>query len=296
MRGFRKGWLILVLVVAFQVASNYFDSDEDGPAIRRPAAAQPVPQRRDPEATGPVLPKASRRDPLFTIETGEKANSTGTAFAIRDDGIWITARHVIDGCDKVGLIVAPRRAIKVARVLPHPRADMAMLWTRRSAPPLSISNDPLRVRQEGFHFGFPQAKPGQVTSSLLGRRNMRTTGRYRHTEPVVAWAQRRRAPSTDSLGGISGGPALNANGEIVGVTVASSKRRGRVFTTAPISMDQLLSQANVRPKGRPSAGLNTGPGDSNFIDYGTALRQQLTVTQVICRVEGGGRKRGRQRL
>ena len=294
MLSFRKGWLILLLVVAFQVASNFFEGDQDSPAIRRPPGAQPLPQARRPHAAGPVLPKASRRDPLFTIETGEKANSTGTAFAIRDDGIWITARHVIDGCDKVGLIVSPRRAVKVSRILPHPRADMAMLWTRRTAPPLAISNDTLRVRQEGFHFGFPQAKPGQVTSSLLGRRNMRTTGRYRHTEPVVAWAERRRVPSTDSLGGISGGPALNANGEIVGVTVASSKRRGRVFTTAPISMDQLLSQANVKPAGRPSAGLNTGPADSNFIDYGSALRRQLTVAQVICRVEGGGRKRGRR--
>ena len=283
MLSFRKGWLILLLVVAFQVASIFFKGDQDSPAIRRPPVAQPLPQVRQPHAAGPVLPKASRRDPLFTTETGEKANSTGTAFAIRDDGIWITARHVIDGCDKVGLIVSPRRAVKVSRILPHPRADMAMLWPRRTAPPLAISNDTLRVRQEGFHFGFPQAKPGQVTSSLLGRRNMRTTGRYRHTAPVVAWAERRRVPSTDSLGGISGGPALNANGEIVGVTVASSKRRGRLFTPAPISMDQLLS-----------AGLNTGPANSNFIDFGAALRRQLTVAQVICRVEGGGRKRGRR--
>ena len=123
---------------------------------------------------------------------------------------------------------------------------------------------------------------------------MRTTGRYRHTEPVIAWAELRRVPLTESLGGISGGPALNANGEIVGVTVASSKRRGRVYTTAPISMDQLLSQAKVEPNGLPSAGLNTSPADSNFIDYGIALRRQLTVAQVICRIEGNSRRRGRR--
>ena len=296
MRGFRKGWLILVLILAFQVGSNYLDSDEDRPSIRRPAFTQPTLRGRQPQPSSPVLPQATARDPLFTIETGDKANSTGTAFAIRNDGIWITARHVIDGCDKVGLIVSPRRAIRVARILPHPRADMAMLWTHRKAPPLSISKDLLRVRQTGFHFGFPQAKPGQVTSSLLGRRNMRTTGRYRHTEPVVAWAERHRMPSTDSLGGISGGPTLNAKGEIVGVTVASSVRRGRVFTTAPISMEQLLSQAKVKAAGLPSAGLNTSPSDSNFIDYGTAIRQQLTVAQVICRIEGGGQLRRRRRL
>lgn len=300
MRGFRKGWLILLLILAFQLGSNFLDSAEDEPNIRRPKFVLPEPApRHDPaprKVTGPVLPKASPRDPLFTIETGEKANSTGTAFAIREDGVWLTARHVIDGCDAVGLIVAPRRAVRVARVLPHPRADMAMLWTRNTAPPLSISDQPLRVRQNAFHFGFPQAKPGQVTSSLLGRRNMRTTGRYRHTEPVVAWAENRRVPATDTLGGISGGPALNAAGEIVGVTVASSRRRGRVFTTAPLSLDSMLSLGKVTPKGRPSAGLNVAPDTGNFVDYGTALRRQLTVAQVVCRVEGGGRPRSRQRL
>ena len=59
-------------------------------------------------------------------------------------------------------------------------------------------------------------------------------------------------------------------------------------------MDGSLSLAKVEAAGIPSAGLNTAPGDSNFIDYGAALRQQLTVAQVICRVEGGGRKRGRR--
>ena len=294
MRGFRKGWLILILVIVFQVASNYLDSEKDAPSIRRPQVSQLVPQGQQPQAPGPVLPEASRHDPLFKIKTGEKSNSTGTAFAVRDDGIWITARHVVDGCDKVGLVTEPRRAIRVSRVLPHPRADMAMLWTRRIVPPLAISDAPLRIRQKGFHFGFPQSDPGQVTSTLLGRRNMRTTGRYRHTEPVIAWAELRRVPLTESLGGISGGPAINANGKIVGVTVASSKRRGRVYTTAPISMDQLFSQAKIKPNGLPSAGLNTSLADSNFIDYGTALRRQLTVAQVICRIKGNRRQRGRR--
>ncbi len=122
---------------------------------------------------------------------------------------------------------------------------------------------------------------------------MRTTVRYRHTEPVIAWAERRRSPQTDTLGGLSGGPALNAKGEIVGVTVASSKRRGRVMTTAPSSLETMLSMARVQPAGIPSAGLNAGPRNGNFIEYGTALRRQLTVAQVICRV-GSGRRRPRR--
>ena len=295
MGGFRKGWFVLALVLIFQFASGYFSQDEDKPVPRRPQIDLPKPGVSDthpaPRIPGAALPAPSRRDPLFTIETGEKGNSTGTAFAIRDDGVWLTARHVVDGCDQVGLVVGPRRAVRVSRVLSHPRADMAVLWTRTTAPALAISAAPLRVRQSGYHFGFPQAEPGQVTSRLIGRRNMRSVGRYRHTEPVVAWSERRRVPNTESLGGISGGPALNRSGEIVGVTVASSKRRGRVMTTAPVSLAQMLEMADVRPEGRPAAGLNANPSDANFTDYGTALRRQLTVAQVICRVEDQPRRR-----
>ncbi len=129
-----------------------------------------------------------------------------------------------------------------------------------------------------------------MTSKLLGRRNLRTTGRYRQTEPVIAWAEQARAPQTDTLGGISGGPALNAAGEIVGVTIASSRRRGRVYTTAPISMDSMLKLADARARGRPSAGLGA-PSPDGYVEYGVALRRQLTVAMVVCRV---GKKRRRR--
>lgn len=287
--GFKKAWLALGLAIAFMVAAGYFDKNQEKPDFRRPPAhIEEAPPPKEPE--GPRLPGPSTFDPTFTIETGDKANSTGTAFAIRDDGVWMTARHVIDGCDKIGIIVAPRKAYRVSSVQVHPRADMAVLRTGTQAPALAISAETLHEHQPGFHFGFPQAEPGEVASLLLGRLNMRTVGRYRHTEPVVAWAERSRYPETDTLGGISGGPALNAKGEIVGVTVASSKRRGRIMTTAPVSMESMLSLAGVRAAGTPSAGLNTGPSDGNFVDYGNALRRQLTVAQVICRVGDSSRR------
>lgn len=297
--GFRKGWLILVLIIAFQAASGFFSKEREQPAPRRPQPAPPpvseLDERAKPVRPGRTLPPRSARDPVLTIDTGEKTNSTGTAFAIRGDGVWLTARHVVDGCDRVGLVIAPRRAIQVSKVLSHPRADMAILWTRTKAPALAVSATELQMRQAGFHFGFPESKPGQVSSLLLGRLNMRSVGRYRHTEPVVAWAEKHRVPDTESLGGISGGPAVNAQGEIVGVTVASSKRRGRVMTTAPVSLQEMLAIAEVRPEGEPAAGLNTGPHDGNFVDYGTALRGQLTVAQVICRVDGETRAPRRRR-
>ena len=294
----RRLWFVFLPMLMIQIYLAYFQ-DDGPPQFRRPPAAQivPVPQTRAPEQvtprrqTGTVLSPRSNLDPSFTVDVGEKGNSTGTAFSIRDDGIWFTARHVVDGCDRVGLQVDQRRAAKVQKVQSHPKADIAVLWTRGGKPGIAIASAPLRVNQPGYHVGYPEGKPGQVVSSLIGRRNMRTIGRYRHTEPVVAWVERARHPVTQSLGGLSGGPAFNAAGEIIGVTVAASKRRGRVFTTAPATMDDMLSLANIQPAGLPSAGLRIRPNAREYVQYGEKLRGELVVAKVLCLVDRPSRRR-----
>ena len=45
------------------------------------------------------------------------------------------------------------------------------------------------------------------------------------------------------------------------------------MTTAPASLAEMLSVSGIRPEGVPAAGLNTGPHDANFVDYGSALRR-----------------------
>ena len=201
----RLRWLFILVIIGVEIYGAYFEGEDDGPQFRRPPVARDHEPTLPPPRAGTTLPKISPNDPSFAVDVGEKGNSTGTAFSIKDDGVWLTARHVVDGCDKVGLITGPRKGMRVQRIEPHPRADMAVLWTRRGGPALSISDNSLQINQAGFHFGFPQGKPGQVTSALLGRRKMRTVGRYRHSEPVIAWVERERIPMTKALGGLSGG-------------------------------------------------------------------------------------------
>ena len=294
----RRLWFVFLPMLMIQIYLAYFQ-DDGQPKFRRPPATQiaPAPQARAPEQvtprrqTGTVLSPRSNLDPSFTVDVGKKGNSTGTAFSIRDDGIWFTARHVVDGCDRVGLQVDQRRAAKVQKVQSHPKADIAVLWTRGGKPGIAIASAPLRVNQPGYHVGYPEGKPGQVVSSLIGRRNMRTVGRYRHTEPVVAWVERARHPVTQSLGGLSGGPAFNAAGEIIGVTVAASKRRGRVFTTAPATMNDMLSLAKIQPAGLPSGGLRIRPNAREYVQYGEKLRGELIVAKVLCLVDRPSRRR-----
>ncbi len=231
--------------------------------------------------SGRVLRPASPRDPSVLIEIKPRTGSTsGTAFSIDGRGLWMTARHVADGCPKIYVLTGPRTGLLVRRVYIHPTADIAIISTSRGAPALAFEQAALRLGMTGFHFGFPKGRPGAVRSTLIGRRVMRVSGRYRTAEPVVAWAERVRAPNTSGgLGGISGGPALDRAGRVIGVTVAGTVRRGRVYTTAPSSIVRAIRGANLRLPNRRAAARVP---DNSFANYGANLRRRLTVAKVIC--------------
>jgi len=235
---------------------------------------------------GRALRPAKRSDPSIMIKIPVRvSSSSGTAFSIDSRGLWMTARHVVDGCPKVYVLTGPRRGMLVKRVYVHPSADIAFIVTERGAPAFAFAWETLRTGQTGYHFGYPKGKPGDVSSRLIGRRIMRVRGRYNTAEPIVAWAERVRVPdSYDGLGGISGGPAFDARGRIIGVTVAGTVRRGRVYTTAMKSMKAAMARARVRLRdgdGRSAGQIPSG----RFANYAGTLRRRLSVAKVICLVK-----------
>jgi S1-C subfamily serine protease len=81
-----------------------------------------------------------------------------------------------------------------------------------------------------------------------------------------------------SLAGISGGPALAANGQVIGVTVAESARRGRIYTAAPSSILRMLRVERVEATGTPAPRLTA----DNYGQESDNLRRELAVAQVVC--------------
>lgn len=280
---------LLVAVLALLVGaltSGVFDGSEpeqQQASQRRPAPIdRPAPQPSRREPGGNPLPPPSGRDPVVQIDLGPKQNSSGTAFAVAP-GVWMTARHVADGCDRVGIVTGPRTATRGGEVLVHANADLALFRSQLRAPPVALGGDDLRIGQAGYHFGFPRGEPGAVRSQLLGRGSMRVSGRYSTREPVLAWAEVERVPDRDEpLSGISGGPVFDAAGRLVGVHVAGSLRRGRSFSTAPESIRELLARAGVRSNGgTPVAALD----ERGFAGVGERLRRDLVVAKAICVVQ-----------
>jgi len=226
---------------------------------------------------GPLLPSDSPRDEIVLVDVAPLQSGTGTAFAINDDGLWLTARHVVDSCDRVGIRINGRRTVQVKSQIVE-NSDLAVLtsdWERRPLP--ADLESQRQVGEIGYFFGFPQGKPGEVVGSLIGRNRMKVRGRYTNDEAILAWSELGRSRNlTGSLGGLSGAPVLDKDGEIIGVVSAESPRRGRVYSVAPRYLRGIITEPG---EGTEPLSLDT---------YGVGadrLRRDRRVAQVICLVE-----------
>jgi len=265
-------WLVyLAVVLALLIAAVGRQERADAPPPPPPVAGD----------EGLPLGPASPFDPSVVVDVPDRAEpGVGTAFSVADKGVWVTARHVVDGCSQTAIVVAEGRGVE-ARVRIDPRGEAAILTTEGGAPPLPMGLDqPLRRGDRAYHLGFPQGQPGEATSRLLGRENLVVRGRGARTESVLVWAETGRTDNLKgSLAGLSGSPALDRAGRVVGVTVAESPRRGRIYTTAPETVTSALVATHERASG-------FAMGEPITIDnYGRVadtLRRDLRVAQVIC--------------
>lgn len=259
------------------------------------AKIKPLPERSaslppvtfNPPSLGEGLDPISPNDPIITIADeakGSRSQYTGTAFSIDQRGLWITARHVTNGCDQLLLLRPHRRALPVKGLSEHNRADVALLQTDGGYNALAIDGSVPQFEQEGFHYGFPRGEPGDVYSTLLGRRVIKSKGTRNTKEPVLVWAERIRVPDSDkTLGGISGGPILNKDGNVVGVHIAGSVRRGRSFSSLPKAIGELLNRHNVDLNVAENNVDISLLNSRDFSNVGNSLRRDVQVAQVICR-------------
>ena len=245
----------------------------------RADAPPPPPKSSDPlgEALGPASPF----DPAVVVDVPAAGGpAAGTAFSISRSGVWLTARHVVDGCRRTAIVVGPGSGVAV-NVRIDPKGEAALLYTDGGAAPLPLAlSEPLRRGQRAFHPGFPQGEPGEASSRLLGRENLVVRGHGARTEPVLVWAETGRTEGlTGTLGGLSGAPALDARGRVLGVTIAESPRRGRIYTTAPEIVRGTLA-ASARRADVAAAGGTITP--QNYFYVADDLRRELQVAQVVC--------------
>lgn len=264
-------WLIYLAIVFGLIVAAVL--------IKSPADAPPPPPPM-PGAAAQVLAAASPFDPAVVVRTPSRpGEGAGTAFSIADSGVWLTARHVVEGCRAVVVAIQPGSGVS-AQVRIDPNAETAVLITRGGAPALPLAPESeLKRGLAAFHPGFPQGQPGEAATRLVGRERLYPRGRDGGVEPVLAWAEIGRTEGlSPSLQGLSGAPALDAEGRVIGVTIAQAPRRDRLYTTTPAALAAALKLAGIRSMATPGEPLTT----DNYGRIADDLRRDLRVAQVVC--------------
>lgn len=218
------------------------------------------------------------------------SNGSGTAFKIGKD-VWITARHVVDGCTNLFL---SEKFIKSVYI--PPSSDLALLvsnsfsadqfelnWTPSDIITSKIRDDS-KIGDDAFSIGFPKGQPGQAHLKFSGYVQMIQKGSYYLKEPVKMWVEVQRQPrSLDQMGGISGGPIFNKNGAVVGVHVANSVRRGRAFSVDEYAISWLIMAAsNNKITGSPRIERNISK--KNWSDVASSWRKKGRIRKVVCTI------------
>lgn len=237
----------------------------------RPATARPV----------DALPPASPFDPTITVEVpSEAGRGAGTAFSISSGGMWLTARHVVEGCGHAAIVVAKGQGV-AAEVRFDPHDETAVLITQGGAPALPLApRQGLKAGMTAFHAGFPHGHPGFVATRLLRRETLVLRGRHTRREHVLAWAEDdAEGGRPRSLAGLSGAPALDAEGRVIGVTIAQSPHHARVYTTTPGALRAAIARAHIQP----ATGARAAPMSSGgYARISRDLRRDLRIVPVVC--------------
>jgi serine protease Do len=214
-----------------------------------------IPGAGRPRRLGPLAPDSQDDDDRPQGDREAPRRGAGTGFVIGADGHILTNHHVIDGADRIMVGLSDGRTLRARRIGSDPDTDIALIKvdSRRPLPfaPLGDS-DALRVGEWVLAIGNPLAYEHTVTVgvvSFIGRKLFDTSlDRYIQTDAAINF-------------GNSGGPLINARGEVIGINAAISSRASNIGFAVPINQaSAILPQ--LRETGRVSRGyIGVAPRD-----------------------------------
>lgn len=232
----------------------------------------------------PRRPLPFGRLPDYYVDaTSNSVPRQGTAFAVDGTGNWVTAAHVTARCNRLQLLVDQKRSPPLLLATVAASSDVALMSGGSQVPtPLSFANARPRAGSVAYQMGFPMGSPGLIGSRFLG--STRAIYRRGHSEPMRAWVEDWRTMGSDQeLDGLSGGPVINEEGEVVGIVSMATARRGRILSALSGPLEKLLRP----PRARAAAGAGR---EQAIPDRKTAIaRFQLhlrggLIRQVYCDV------------
>jgi hypothetical protein len=170
---------------------------------------------RGPESVGPAPPPGSLAGVIASadravvtiasvIEGNERGYGSGTL--VRDDGVVVTNHHVVRDALRVTVAIPGRGARRARVVAVDPDRDLALLKVPgRDLPFLPLARRPVSTGDDVIAIGSPMGLSHTVTKGIISStRRVREGVDYLQTDVSVN-------------PGNSGGPLINAAGEVVGI-------------------------------------------------------------------------------
>lgn len=169
---------------------------------------------------------------------------SGSGFIIDPDGSILTNFHVIDGADRIVVTLSDGRNMRGRVIGTDPETDIALIkidgQAKLPVAPIGDSST-LRMGEWVCAIGNPLGYEHTVTVgvvSYLGRKLFDLSlDNYIQTDAAINF-------------GNSGGPLINARGEVIGINAAMSSRASNIGFAVPINgassiLPQLRAQGHV---------------------------------------------------
>jgi serine protease Do len=174
---------------------------------------------------------------------GDHDEGSGSGFIIDRQGFILTNYHVIEGADRITVTLADGRALRADVIGTDPAIDVALVRVPgvSDLPEAKVGNsDDLRVGEWVCAIGNPLGYVHSVTVgvvSFIGRKLFDASlDDYIQTDAAINF-------------GNSGGPLINARGEVIGINSAISSRASNIGFAVPINQAMgVVPQLKTRGK------------------------------------------------
>jgi serine protease Do len=208
-------------------------------------------------------------DPFENRRRGEAPQrGAGTGFLIDEDGHILTNHHVIEGAERITVKLTDGRSLRATVVGSDPETDIALIKVQSESKlphaVLGDSND-LRVGEWVCAIGNPLAYEHTVTVgvvSFIGRKLFdMSLDNYIQTDAAINF-------------GNSGGPLINARGEVIGINSAISRQASSIGFAVPINQAKL-----ILPQLKTTGGVSRGYIGVALRDVDPDLQASLRLSQ-----------------
>ena len=291
--------LVTTLVLAFSLVSSVSAAAQSpvapgttGKFPLQPGYVLPVNTEDEPDLANLVEVVNVARPAVVAIELQivstnifnqpVEQQGAGSGWIFDSSGLIATNHHVIEGADTITVILSDGRTFNAEAVVSDPVTDVAVIKVNATGLPTATigSTDQVEVGEMVAAMGNALGRGISVTGGWISRKNVTfdlDQGQFMYD-----------LLETDAAvnPGNSGGPLLNLEGEVIGMTnakLASAQIEGVAFaissqTFVPV-IEDLVSQGTVR---RPYLGVSLQtltPDIANLL--GLSVSQGVLIASVV---------------